>query len=291
MKRCESLRKKEVTLGIRCFSVEAKKDVLLDLYPSDSLFECFFDAAADAGYDDVVKYLATKGIDVNAKDEYGNTSLHFAAGHDETVEGIKFLIDIGADVNVQNKNGNTPLHIAVGATWRHDEDGDYGDGDTAFVEILVCKAKADVNVKNKKGETPLHIAMEDDRYGHEIRIAELLVSHGADVNAKDNGGRDPLHKVGGIGWSCRHVAELLVVSGADVNAIDYGGHTPLDYWKDYEELGEYLRNVGAKTSEQMEQKQMEQQMNDMENYEELEELLRGEGTRNLRQKNRKNKQK
>ena len=56
--------------------------------------------------------LKKESIDVNAKNEDGQTPLHFAArrGHTETV---KYLVEKGADVNAKNKYGQTPLHYAA----------------------------------------------------------------------------------------------------------------------------------------------------------------------------------
>ena len=52
------------------------------------------------------------GTDVNAKDRYGRTSLHFAAdyGYKEIAE---LLIDNGADVNAKGIDGKTPLDKAM----------------------------------------------------------------------------------------------------------------------------------------------------------------------------------
>ena len=52
------------------------------------------------------------GVDVNARDNRGNTPLHWAVsdGHDIAA---KILIEAGADVNVKSKDGSTPLYGAA----------------------------------------------------------------------------------------------------------------------------------------------------------------------------------
>lgn len=70
-------------------------------------------AAARKGDAELVKALLAKGVDVNAKTEYGATALSFAAdkGHAEVV---KVLLDKKADVNVKDTYYKaTPLSWAV----------------------------------------------------------------------------------------------------------------------------------------------------------------------------------
>ena len=48
---------------------------------------------------------------INIKDEYGRTPLHFAARY-ENEEIAEILIEAGADVNIKDKDGQTPLYYA-----------------------------------------------------------------------------------------------------------------------------------------------------------------------------------
>ena len=64
--------------------------------------------AARTGNHEAVKQHLTAGTDVNAKDEYGWTPLHYA----ETKEIAELLIAKDADVSVKDKRGFTPLHNA-----------------------------------------------------------------------------------------------------------------------------------------------------------------------------------
>lgn len=75
---------------------------------SDALFR-----AARAGHADTVKSLLTSpGVDVNARDEHGNTALIEAAryGHDEVVQA---LLVAKADVRAKNNEGKTALMVAA----------------------------------------------------------------------------------------------------------------------------------------------------------------------------------
>ena len=64
------------------------------------------------GHKEVAELLIDKGADVNAKDEWGSTPLHYAAlkGHKEVAE---LLIDKGADVHAKGDDGKTPIDFAT----------------------------------------------------------------------------------------------------------------------------------------------------------------------------------
>jgi ankyrin repeat protein len=160
--------------------------LLLGCGPSEAE-RALFDAVINGDIEAVKQHL-TAGTDVNQKDKFRLTPLHYtgAYGHKEIAE---LLISKGADVNAKGKNGWTPLHYAA------------RNGHKEVVELLIAEG-ADVNAKdygstslfdaaNAKdddGSTPLHFAAEGDRK----EIAELLIAKGADVNAKDNYGKTPL---------------------------------------------------------------------------------------------------
>ena len=149
---------------------------------------------------------AINGADVNARDQYGNTPLHYAAGNGRD-KIARLLIQNGADVDARNNEGNTPLHRA----W------------SAEVATLLIQKGADIHASNQNGDTPLHRAAAK---GND-KIAALLIKKGADVNASDKNGDTPLHDAAGSGKD--NVAELLIEKGARVNASDGYGNTPLHY--------------------------------------------------------------
>jgi ankyrin repeat protein/ppGpp synthetase/RelA/SpoT-type nucleotidyltranferase len=160
-----------------------------------------------------VKRLLKDGVDVNAKDDYGWTALHYASqnGHDKVVEQL--LVKDGVDVNATDNDGLTALRCA--SQGGHDK----------VVEQILVKDGVDMNATDNKGRTALHQA---SRIGHDEVVEQLLVKDGVDMNAKDNDGWTALHYASQWGHD-KVVEQLLVKDGVDVNAKDNDGWTVLHY--------------------------------------------------------------
>ena len=137
--------------------------------------------ASQLGKVKIVKQHLNAGKDVNARDPWKKTPLHYAAekGH---VPVVELLIESGANVNLKDDatdaRGETPLHRAA------------AKGHVPGVELLI-KNGANVNAKDADGGTPLHSAAGNG-YAHRAwdadvrgwkRIVELLLAKGADINA------------------------------------------------------------------------------------------------------------
>ncbi len=91
----------------------------------------------------VVEVLVENGANVHAKDNWGQTAIHWSAAKDyyPNIEVIKYLIEKGVGVNHRDNKGNTPLHLC---TKKEAKD-------------CLIEMGADIHAKNKMGQTPAQL--------------------------------------------------------------------------------------------------------------------------------------
>ena len=142
--------------------------------------------------------LNSKHVDLEERDEDGDTPLHVATIYNNT-HMMKKLIDAGANINSRNNRKETPLHIAAGFK------------KIETVRLLVSEG-ANLEAKDKNGVTPLHEAVSM-RKGDSI---EYLIDSGADVNARTKNGVSILHT--SVTYrSYIELVRMLIEAGANVN--------------------------------------------------------------------------
>jgi ankyrin repeat protein len=59
-----------------------------------------------------VKLALIDGVDVNAKDEKGMTTLHYAVQH-ANIRVVNLLLKAGADTEIKSAQGQTPIELAA----------------------------------------------------------------------------------------------------------------------------------------------------------------------------------
>jgi ankyrin repeat protein len=162
----------------------------------------------------VAQVLLDAGADINHRDVYGDSALHFASIGElnlDDVTMIDLLLARGLDVNVRNKNGTTSLMMACIAR------------SIPRVRRLL-HAGADVNLRQTDDHyTVLHFACEM----HTPGLIDILLGAGANINAQEHIGETPLHIACGVGI-VENVRDLIR-NHADLNAFTLERNTPLHF--------------------------------------------------------------
>jgi len=108
----------------------------------------------------VISLLLKEGAEVNARDENGQTPLHYTAfgepcnayithsGKSNHLSLVKVLVEKGADINATDKKGKTPLYKACldnGSAWS-------GDSIAEWIAKTLLQHGADLHTVNKRNE-------------------------------------------------------------------------------------------------------------------------------------------
>ncbi|WP_194766885.1 ankyrin repeat domain-containing protein [Tamlana sp. I1] len=72
-----------------------------------------FNAKKEADFNEKLKDLTAKGLQIKNAQKDGNTLYHLALDNRNALELLKVVSAFGADINAKNNNGLTPLHKAV----------------------------------------------------------------------------------------------------------------------------------------------------------------------------------
>ncbi|XP_077977581.1 uncharacterized protein LOC144433145 [Glandiceps talaboti] len=221
----------------------------------------------------VIQYLVSKGADINAKDIYYSTPLHFTAMRGNDLATRELLQCKGIDIESKDQQQMTPLHVACmhentsvaqhlldsGANvFALDEDermpfhlaclaGSYDisnmllDHTSTTRGAKIIKTKL-INHRDHNGNTPLHLAVHSE----EAKVVELCIEKGADVNAYKGNLTTPLHMAAIVGEL--DIVKLLLEHDAMSNAVNINkqGAIHLSAANDRHHIVEYLLDMGAK---------------------------------------------
>lgn len=222
---------------------------------------------------EIVEILVNHGADIDARDIWDTSPLHYAAAGNMDSRVVKLLLEGGASVDASNKDGWTPLHMAASFNSNPAISElllDYGADMEARTIVgtplhhaamnwspevaeLLLKKGADINAQNDEMMTPLHKTAE---FGHLPYIAKLLLDRNADLERTDIKGRTPLHIAIESG-AAPFVAIELVKRGANMDARDKEGRSPRNIVevdrvsRSYETYYEYLLNFYVQNNGQM----------------------------------------
>ncbi len=169
----------------------------------------------------VQTFLKRGGVDVNKRDESGNTPLIYAC-----LKGardlVKLLLDNGADAGLGNQKNRTPLHFAA-------EPGNIQ------IMTMLLGAGADVNSTDNDGVTALMLLAQN---GKTDAALKLLGNAEIDISIQDNEGRRAIDYATSAGL--RELVKAL--SQADEDHADTYGNTTLHHacWNEQSEVVKVL---------------------------------------------------
>ena len=141
-----------------------------------------------------------EGLDIQSKDESGDSLLHYAAEFNSNPRLITLLLDRGAEIDALGWS-MTPLHLAALKN-------------VAPVVALLLDRGADLMARARdSGYTPLHYAAGNE----DVEVLSLLLERGADATVANGSGTTPLHIA--TQYPGREFAvALLLEAGADPTA-------------------------------------------------------------------------
>ena len=114
---------------------------------------------------ELMDWLIAQGADINVKDEYDRTPLHYHA-QVNNVERVALLLEKGADIEAQDKYKNTPLHFA--------------EYNAEAAQLLIEKG-ADIKAKDDRGYNPMECMLSRLRNAYiekAAKVAEVYLKAG-----------------------------------------------------------------------------------------------------------------
>ncbi len=170
----------------------------------------------------VVRLLLSRGANVNAHDDRGQTALMYVSNDDIA----RLLIQRGADINAKGDDGAAMLMRAA------------GEGRVEVVRVLLSRGAA-VDATDARGWTPLMAAIDQGF----PEVARVLIQKRAGVNAQDDRGWTPL--IHAASAKDKGTLKLLLEKGANPNIKNKTGYAALMYASDDPEISKILLAKGA----------------------------------------------
>jgi len=150
-----------------------------------------------------------------------------ASCHSSQLECCRLLLGKGVDPNARGIYGHTPLSIGANLL------------DVELAALLIARGAAVDETDSKNGTGPLCIACQSWKGDHpsdsaeqRLKMAGLLLEHGADVNRRDCGGQTPLRQAV-IAVCDIELVRLLLSHGARTDIKDGDGLTALQLAEEY----------------------------------------------------------
>ncbi|KAF3016531.1 hypothetical protein E8E14_011820 [Neopestalotiopsis sp. 37M] len=216
-------------------SQQSELDDHVNVIPLGEAHNEAFITAVGKGSIEITRLLLERGVDVNFRNEFGQTALSEAIQNHHTAI-LELLLEKGADVNIPEHDDYTHLTSAV-------------IRDRMGVAKLLIANGADLNFRNETGQTALHYAAR----GHRVRLerqpyitlhnetgetalhysarvwntdmVKMLILKGADLNIRNDTGETALYQA--IGEGNMEMIELILANGVDLTNKSSTGQTAL----------------------------------------------------------------
>jgi len=173
-----------------------------------------FFSAITAGDELAVNGFISAGVDLNAKDENGDSALTAAELRGD-VKIVNALLHGGANVNARGRGDWTPLLLAL-----QEERDD-------VAATLIAQPGLDLTAESPNGMTALMLAVWHQR----TEFVKRLLQQGADLNHQDKDGDTAVH---GAAWfGDARILDMLLDAGANPNVRNKLGGTALMWAASY----------------------------------------------------------
>jgi ankyrin repeat protein len=165
---------------------------------------------------ETIKFLASRGADVNIQDVRGRTAL-IAAG--ENADSVKALLEVGADPNIRDRDGNTAMMLGSWAIRRLLRQAGASEEGLNDVELVRSAREGNLATVNQLLNAGANVNYDDGaalnraaNQGH-LEIVDRLIQAGADVNLGWKTGFTPIAAAAYEGYL--KIVERLLEAGAN----------------------------------------------------------------------------
>jgi serine/threonine-protein phosphatase 6 regulatory ankyrin repeat subunit A len=159
-------------------------------YAASSPYNTFFDIKKEMSRgetndwttsEETIRLLLDAGADVNARDNKGQTPLHYASDN-TNVNVVKYLLKRGSSVKIRDNKGDTPF-LTMFTTLRDA----HAEKEVLTIENLLLAKGTDINEQNNNGDTALHL-LAASVLPQYLDIVKHLIAIGANMDIRNKKG-------------------------------------------------------------------------------------------------------